>query len=62
MIEYEVDIDGVRSVMKAESLAALCNRIRGTGQRIRVWNLRSAIQLIDTKFGDNYNLIKESTG
>ena len=54
---YDVQYDeNDRIKISAWSLAELTNSIRGKAQRIRVW-APSGMQLIDTKFGDVYNLI-----
>ena len=54
---YKVEIDGVRSCLKADSLAALCNLVRGKGKRVKVWSPAN-LEMIDTAFGDAYNLIQ----
>lgn len=52
---YKVEMDGVRSCWKAESLA---NLIRGKGKkRVRVWSPKH-LELIDTMYGDEYALIQ----
>lgn len=59
---YQVEVDHVGDKprdtfeLAAESLAALCNQLRGKYQRVKVWSA-GGLQLIDTKHGDLYNLI-----
>lgn len=58
MNRYNVEIDGIESTICADSLAALANLVRGKGKRIKVWS-SVGIMLIDTQYGDAYDLIKE---
>lgn len=57
---YAVEVDGKQMRIKADSLAALANLVRGKGKRIRVWS-PAGIELIDTTFGDAYNLVSSPT-
>lgn len=56
MMLYTIEVDGVKEEMHAESLAAVANKLRGRGKRIKVWS-GVGIMLIDTLFGDIYGLI-----
>lgn len=59
MNPYKVEIDGVVSEVRADSLAELSNIVRGKGRRIKVWS-PVGVMLIDTLFGDVYYLITNS--
>lgn len=58
MSTYTVEIDGNLEEVVAASLAELANKVRGQGKHYRVW-AESGLLLIDTQFGDVYNLTNE---
>mgnify|MGYP001579531022 CR=1 FL=1 len=45
--------------LNADSLAAVCNEVRGQADRICVW-AESGLQLIDTRLGDVYEIARKS--
>ena len=47
------------SKVAALSLAELANKVRGKADRVRVWSARG-VQLVDTKFGDAYDLVRKA--
>lgn len=57
-VTYTVEVDGVMFTVEAASLAEVCNKVRGTGERFRVW-APSGLLVVDTKFGDAYDLSKK---
>lgn len=54
---YTVEIDGNLEEVVASSLAEVANKIRGKGRHYRVWS-EVGLLLIDTQFGDVYNLVE----
>lgn len=54
---YTVEIDGEISNRCADSLAGICNQVRAQGKHVKIW-APSGLQLVDTEFGDAYNLTK----
>ena len=56
-IQFDLDPP---TVIEADSLAHVCNQVRGKAERITVWS-PSGLLVIDTKFGDQYEIARKQS-